>query len=215
MFICALLCLLFGILKRNRFLEMRWLFFYPLMALVEDIVALSYYFTNISEYSYDISVNLVLNAFLIIEFLSLFIFYQKSIKNEPLKKWLIAVISFYVITISFIWLFVRNPLRYPSEFFFVQSFFVLILGIISIIDFFKGKISHNLLNEPSLWITTGTFLYFLCTIPLYLAREFIFDERGFTIEPALYSINYICYCILFLLIIRAYLCNPLEKPSYS
>jgi len=215
MCISAILCLLIGIIRRNIFLELKWLFFYPLMALVECIVGYSFYFINISENSYDITVNIVINIFLLIEFFSLFIFYNKNIKNVILKKWLMIAVSFYVIIISFIWLFVRSPFLYPAEYFFIQSVFVLILGIISIIDFFRGKLGLNLLNEPSLWITTGTLLYFLCTIPLYLAKEFILDERGYIHEPALYSINYICYCILFLLIIRAYLCSPIEKSSNS
>ena len=214
MCIMALLCLSIGISRRNRFWEMKWLFFYPLMALVEAFIAFSIYFIEIPESSYDNLVNLIFNAFLLIEFLSLFFFYYRSIKNYTLKKCILFLVSSYILIISLVWVFIRSPFDYPSEYFFLQSVFVLSLGILSIIDFFKGKLTLNLLNEPSLWITAGTFLYFLCTIPLYLAREFILDERGYATEPGLYSINYICYCILFLLITRAYLCNPVEKLSF-
>jgi len=194
---------------------MKWFFIYPLFSLINSVTFFLHYLFKIGFDDFAPVNNLFMNFFLLIEFLSIFIFIYKTISNVSLRKKLQIILLGYAIATLSNWLYFSSPILYPNNFVFVQSIFVVSLGVLSLINFFKGSLKLNLLNEPALWVTTGTFLYFLCTIPLYAAGKFILDDEGFIQEPSLYSINYLCYSILFILIIRAFLCNPAEKSSFS
>jgi hypothetical protein len=189
------------------------MFLYPLSSLIQTIFsyALTYFCPKMNIQNIIRSINLSINLFLIIEFISIFIFFYQVVLIGKLKKILKLILSTYILTLFYLW-YVDNPLlNYPFELVFIQAVYVLLIAIICLIDLFKNNPKGSLLNEPSLWIITGSLLYFLCTMPIYIAREFVFEANGDLIEEGLYSINYICYSIFFLLIIRAYLCRRIAQ----
>lgn len=94
--------------------------------------------------------------------------------------------------------------------FLIQAIVILIPGFIHLIELFQDITIHDLFNKPTFWIVLGLIIYFTCTFPFYLVCYFL--SADVYIDMA--SINAICYGVLFILIIRAYLCsssNPMKK----
>jgi len=69
---------------------------------------------------------------------------------------------------------------------------------------------RNLLTEPSFWITTGIAFLHGINIPLFFMQIF-FAKEFTTVWYNLYSVNYIAYCLSFILFIIALLCNRNHK----
>lgn len=211
--LCSFACMITAFIRRNKFKELKLMFLYPLSSLIQTIIsyALTYFYPSMNIQNIIKSINLSINLFLLIEFISIFIFFYQVVLISKLKKILKLILYTYILTLIFLW-YVYNPLLYyPFDLIFIQAVYVLLIAIICLIDLFKNNPKGSLLDEPSLWIITGSFLYFLCTLPIYIAREFVFEANGDLIEEGLYSINYICYSIFFLLIIRAYLCRRIAQ----
>jgi hypothetical protein len=62
-------------------------------------------------------------------------------------------------------------------------------------------------NQPAFWVVTGILFLHACDILLMLTFKFFGDYAD-----AAFTLNYILYSLLFILLIRAYLCKP-EKSS--
>lgn len=214
--LCAFACTIMGFIKRNKFKELKLMFIYPLSSLIQTIISytFTYFYPNINIQKIDQYINLSINLFLLIEFISIFIFFYQVVLIGKLKKTLKLILSTYILIFFYLWYYYNPLLYYPFDLVFIQALYVLLIAVICLIDLFKNNPKRSLLSEPSLWIITGSLLYFLCTLPIYIAREFVFEANGALIEEGLYSINYICYSIFFLLIIRAYLCRPIAQQLY-
>lgn len=203
-FLTTIIC----ILLRKRFIELSILPLYPLVCFLQLLSYSIYYFLSpenqnlvIPYFDYTIFI------FLATEFYTLLLVFYKSIYSNPLRIFLKILFVIYTFYLS---LTLIKNIEPQETFYLTQAVFVIIPAIIYIINIFQSDPKENLLNEPQFWITIGVLLYFLSTIPLYLAKKFIFSSDGDVIEPTVYSINLICYSIFFLFIIRAYLCKQKE-----
>jgi hypothetical protein len=208
MILCAVLCFVLSVSKRTKFPALRWIFIYPLATIVETILGWSIYFNWIQEDEYSLMINVSVNAFLIVEFLSLFVVFRGSTYSKsPFSKWKV-ILALYFFSLLVFWFKAGTINIYPDAFFVIQAFFVLILAFEHWLEMLNKSSNIGLSASPSIWITIGASVYFLSTLPLFLARKIVLDSEGFISEKALYSINYICYSILFVFIGRAFLCKP-------
>jgi hypothetical protein len=93
-----------------------------------------------------------------------------------------------------------------------SSFLLLIPAIYYFYTLFAEPPIKNLLREPSFWITTGIVFLHGINIPLFFAESYLLKE--FTaVWYNLYSINYIAYCFLFILLIISLLCKTGKKKT--
>jgi len=97
--------------------------------------------------------------------------------------------------------------------FIVQAICLLIYCSAYYFDIFMSLNVKKLENEPSFYVVTGTTFFMICTIPVSFIMNYLWSI-GQTIFYQAYSIIYIFYMILFLMIIKAFLCKPIKSPSF-
>ena len=207
---CALLASVIGFLLRKRHIGLRLMFIYPFSSFLQFIIYfLIYYLQHIEPFIFLFTSTKV---FLIIEFLCILIFYLSVLTKKKLRRITLGISILYSLFIAYHFIYKGISNEIPIQFYFFQSFIILFFPVIHLIDLFSDKPKPKLSDEPSFWITIGVLLYFLCVIPLYIGGRFVFGEKSITNEQGIYSINFICYSIFFLLITRAFLCKTPVKP---
>jgi hypothetical protein len=93
-----------------------------------------------------------------------------------------------------------------GTFFFFESAFLLLPCLVYFYDLFITASLRPLKDQPSFWVMTGMLFLNACSIPL-ISLEML----GNSAKPY-FTLNYVLYIVLFILIIRAYLC-PTDKVS--
>lgn len=206
----SIISFLIGYRNRKKYSILRNLYLYPLFSLLQSLVFYLTLYVNPSVRLEEIIIRTSIYIFLFLEFILIYQFFSRTFKLVNLPK------TFFALKIIFITLFVfylyynNNSTFFLNEFYILQSVYILIPSFLYLVHFFKKPITATLIDEPSFWITIGLVFYFSCTFPIFLLKDFFFAENGYIYEAELFSINYICYGILFLLIAKAYLCKKLD-----
>ena len=210
MFLCSLFASVLGFVHRKKHEGLRYMFLYPFASVLQMLsVYFSFYILNMKS---SLVTYISISLFLLIEMICFYFYFSVLIKNNLLLKGIRIVPVIYLSVLVFKWreygfeYILHNPL------YFTQSLMILALAALYLFFLFNTKPKPNLLNEPSFWITIGALLYFLCTVPIYISNKYIFNEEGLIVDTGLFSINYVCYSLLFLLLTRAYLCKVTAKP---
>ena len=204
--ICCLVTITIGYKSRYKFPELKFLYLYPLASFIQLIIAFCLDATGSDIRS--IFERISTNIFLLIEFVLIFNFFWKILKLRLTKNIMTVIAGFYFITLSIFWGLLKGILTFPTNFFLIQAFCIIILGYSYFYELFKTPLASNLLNEPPFWVVIGLVSYFECTLPLFFMKDFIIDKMGIIRELDLYAINFFCYGIMFMLITKAYLCKP-------
>jgi len=150
--------------------------------------------------------------FTLIEILIFSDFYLQLIKN-PLSKKLVVILNVFF-GIFFIYM-MFNDKRFSfgisdstqSKVYTIEGAILLIVCLFYFLELFKKPHNLNLKNEPVFWISTGLLLFFTCTLPFSVLENYM-SQNYPEFNIPLYSIFYVFYILLFLMIIRAYLCKP-------
>lgn len=91
--------------------------------------------------------------------------------------------------------------------FTIQAIGLIIGSIFYYIDIFRSPSVSNLKKQPLFLTIMGISFFMLCTLPYSIAVNSLKESNPF-ITQYLFSIFYIFYCFLFLMIIKALLCKP-------
>lgn len=94
-----------------------------------------------------------------------------------------------------------------SKVYTIEGAILLLICLFHFIEIFKELPTINLKNEPIFWVSTGLLFFLICTLPYSVLENYI-DKHYGGVGSSLYSLFYIFYIVLFLMIIRAYLCKP-------
>ena len=210
LFFSAFSSLVIGYKHRKKYYPLKNFYLYPLSSLLQFA---TFYITTSFNLDITHETNIIsasIYIFLLSEFILVYQFFLRLFVLPSLKKsFFFLRIGFGIIFILY-WPLVNNNFLSPTEFYALEAIYILIPAFIYLNHFLKNPIIPDLTNEPSFWITIGLIFYFSCTLPIFLLKDFVFSVDGFIYESELFSINYICYGCLFLLITKAYLC---KKPD--
>jgi hypothetical protein len=209
---CSLLASIVGFMNRFRYRELTFFYLYPFFSFIQStfVPAISY-LTDLSADFLDSLINLSILAFMMFEFFIVSFYYVRVLALRRFKISVIALATIYLIFFLTDRI-VANPWYRPSlESYLFQSLFVLTPAVFYSITLIKSPPNESLTNSPTFWITVGTLIYFLGTLPIYIVTNFVLNDHGNIVESSLFSINYFCYSIFFILILRAYLCKPHAK----
>lgn len=154
-------------------------------------------------------------SFTLFEFLIFFIFFQKTLKTDIYKKLLtrIGFVFFMVGIPLLIYLAVLfdSSQLWPVHFLYnLQAVSLLIPCVFYYIEIFQLKPNLHLAQEPSFWVVTGLSFVLICTFPLSLCINYLYQTNKIDYSN-LYSIFYIFYSLLFLMIIRGHLCKQTRR----
>lgn len=93
-----------------------------------------------------------------------------------------------------------------SKVYTVEGVLLLTQCAVYFVQLFKRIPSLNLKNEPIFWVSVGLLFFLSCTLPYSILENYI-DRNYPSYSYMTYSIFYIFYILLFIMIIRAYLCQ--------
>lgn len=204
---CGLCAVIVGLKHHYRHKEMRYIIYYPAASVIETITSpiIDYESPKLRDMGVaDMSTNI----FLLIEFVIIYHYFYQILKSKSKKKtlWIISIL--YILGIAFFWICKKTFDSNPDILFVPQAICVLYPTFCYFFESLENSSRVELLSEPSFWIITGIMLYFGCTLPLFLLNDFIDFSKEF--ERSIFSINFLCYAFLFILITKAYLCKKKE-----
>lgn len=200
--LCAVIAFVIGLIHRNRFRELKFMFVYSLSSILQ---ILSLYYDVYFQLGHNISI-MTVNLFIIVESSVFFVFFRNIIKSRSVRMFIDFIFLMFATYVVLVWSSTKAFYKDPTRIYLPESLCILSFCFLYFFELFKLPAKPNLLQNPSFWITIGCLFYFSCTIPLFFL-DTILDF--FPNYNSFYSINYLAYSVLFLLIAKSYLCNPL------
>ena len=150
----------------------------------------------------------------LIEFLVFIRFFRSEIKHVIARKILqlltvgfVAYFFFELVNDNFFYKSISEQTQ--ARVYTVESLILVLPCAFYFIEMFKDPMKSKLSEEPGFWIASGLSFFVLCTLPFSLAENFLRKNHPQTMLQ-MYSIFYVFYILLTLLIIRAYLCRRKE-----
>lgn len=153
-----------------------------------------------------------ITCFTQLEFGIFYTFFYAQFNNPRIKRAISLTGKTFVLTAIFVSLytilFASSSVieKFEGYLSVASSFLLLTPAIYYFYTLFAEPPIKNLLREPSFWITTGIVFLHGINIPLFFAESYLLKEFT-TVWYNLYSINYIAYCFLFILLIISLLCK--------
>jgi len=207
--ICAGMAVCVGYLNRRKFEALKLFFNYPLASLVQVAIAVFLPFF-IKGKTYGIINGAAANIFMLIEFIMIYSFFKQVFQSKKSQFILRIITAIYLLDILIEWLVLQHFYNFPANLFTLQAICILVPGFYYVFDIFKDHTRPNPIKDYSFWVSLSIIFYFSCTLPLFLLKDFAYNKKGVITEASLYSINFICYGVMFLLITKAYLCPKKE-----
>ena len=192
----------------NKVKELRFISYYIIAALIDDLISIYLYFSYGPERGLDRSQISPETIFSYLEIAFLYIFFYHNIAGNTKRKIMLSILSFYclfIICCGVVWH--QNILNLPGLIFGLQAICLVIPPLFYFHEFFTIPSNPVLKNHPPFWIATGILLCNGGTLPIYILTVFIHTNFDYYFG-VFFTVNYILYSILFLLILKAYLCVP-------
>ena len=209
MVIAQLLAFAVCFYNRKKFPELKFFHFYPLAGICQTLASfISMLFLNSSERTSEASINI----FSLTELILIYDLALRTMKIEKLRyslKILLIAFSGYVLIN---WAFTAQ-FYHSAEIIPYEEVLILIPTSLYFFQLFKLPATFDLLQSPAFWINIGIFFMFSCTGPLsileYFYPNFVHLNHNF------YYINFVSYTVLYLFIVKGYMCIRKDKIEAS
>ena len=216
MFLTLIIALLVTITKRNKYKKLKFFPFYFGFFIVRLSIRYAhiynsgyppnedpfYYFDGFFEY-----LLVMLELLIFMQF-----FYQVLYSSNKKKIIKFLCIIFVIFGISRL---INDSILYShiiistiTQMFFLEAVLLLISCFLYYLQIFKSPPTLKLLNEPSFFVVTGLFFFLICSFPYSLFLDLISNYPS--IYRFIFSIIYIFYILLFLMVIKAFYVNQRE-----
>jgi hypothetical protein len=212
-FLVAVIGLIISIWKRKSNPKLKFLSFFFLCYVLDQLV----YFLDIviiARYPQMDPIRCYTDfADTIVEFLVFFFLIKNHIDNIRIRKVLNPLLPVFLSSIFIYLVYYKTTHKEINQYFLqmiftIQASLLIIACILYYLDLFKKEMKLNLLAQPSFWVVTGLSLFMLSTLPFSFIGLHLF-KLNFILYFHLFNIFNIFYCLLFIMIIRAYLCKPI------
>jgi hypothetical protein len=203
--VLALAAAVIGYIHRRKFKYLRLFPIYAIASAIQTGLVFSCIIFKIHAYIFFGNYSIVI--FVIIEF---FIFYNllfQLIKSQHLKTSMRIMQATFSLFLLFMCCNFKFSDAIPSSFTIVNSVFLFIPCLFFFYEIFKLPPSISLINQPPFWIITGFAFMVICTLPFYFLEPFLLNNM-FNLYEQIYTLTYVFYCLVFLLICKAFLCTP-------
>lgn len=143
-------------------------------------------------------------AFMLFEFIICNLFILHYI-TSPLRRRIIRInaLGYFVLLILTFTLASKYIHILPYSSLLLESVFLVPPCLFYFYELFQTVNLQPLKEQPSFWVITGILFLNASSIPLQLTEHFLGSY-----SEAAYTLNYILYIVLFILLIKAYLCTP-------
>jgi hypothetical protein len=211
-FLLAIIGLTISIRKLSQNRKLKPLFFFFLGYVLNQFIVF-----------FDISINVqqpireIIRRYLditdtIVEFLAFFFLIKNHITDVKIRKVLNLLLPTFLISIFAYFIYHLSLHRKVNQYFLqvlftIQAFLLIIASILYYIDLFKTEPKLSLTSHPSFWVVTGLSFFMLSTLPFSIFSLYLI-KTNFSLYFQLFDIFEFFYCVLILMIIKAYLCKP-------
>jgi hypothetical protein len=96
----------------------------------------------------------------------------------------------------------------------IESSALLLFCFFYFVELFKSPPVGKLLKSPDFWVSSGLMFYLICTFPVTIIANYLVETMPL-LYLDLFIVIYIFYILLFLTIIKAYLCKSAEVRPYN
>lgn len=204
MMFLAVAALVASIRYYQRHRSLRIFTYYIAFSLTESMVAyFSFVYPKFDFYQTFI-LRITYGSFAVFEFVICNFFILHYV-GSPLRRRIIRINGLLFLLILTVLIMIH---RIAVSIFILDSVFLVPPCLIYFYELFLTVNPKPLKDQPSFWVITAILFLNACSIPLQLT----FDFLGRYAEAA-YSLNDILYGILFIMLIRAYLCSPEIRTS--
>jgi hypothetical protein len=154
----------------------------------------------------------------IVEFLAFFFLIRNHIVSVEMRKILNPLLSIFLSLVFIYFIYYKIGHADINNYFLqgiftIQASLLILACILYYIDLFKRTPDLNLSGLPSFWAVAGLSFFMLCTLPFSMLGFYLIKTNS-RLYYQLFSIFNIFYCILFLMIIKAYFCKPETAKKY-
>jgi hypothetical protein len=209
MFITTFAALVISISYYNRHKDLRIFTYYILFSFLQSLTEFFVHTGDLDQLTSRIISVTSQNAFMLFEFIVCNYFILQHLSSVRRRK--LVKINALIYFCFLLWVGVRHyQLIYQSTFFFFESIFLVLPCLLYFYEQFVNMYPEPLKNQPSFWIITGILFLNATSIPMLLTEGLLRKYYS-----AALCLNYILYSILFILIIRAYLCTPVKQSAYA
>ncbi len=175
-------------------------------------------FLEIKKASYLLKYHTYLDYFFTLAELLLFSnFFYLTLNNRIIKKIIVYIVLFF--SAIFLYFLFRDLLFHKkmsisikSSLYTIEALLLTIPCFYYFVELFNTPPTLSLKNEYSFWVSTGLLFFLIGTLPFSILENQLL-KIDLILTKQLYSIFFIFYDILFIMIIKAYLCKPTEKQS--
>lgn len=194
--------------QRNKVKGLRLISYYIIMALITDLLSIYIQFLQSSIANPNKMQSAPEALFCFFEIILLTNFLYHNIKGITKRRIMLGVFLFFCISLTYCcanWH--RHILNLPVQFFGIEALCLVIPSLFYFHEFFTSPTNPILKNHPQFWVAFGILLCNGGAIPIYILIALIHNNLTYYFR-IFFTINYILYSILFLLIVKAYLCVP-------
>lgn len=144
----------------------------------------------------------------IIEFFTFFYFFHFTIQSNAYKRFIriLCTITCMILSIPFLISASLQNIRTLHTIYIIESIVLVLICILYFIELFNSPPILSLTNTSHFWISSGLLFYLLGTLPVTIITDYVYTLNYF-LYANLYAIVNVFYCLLFILVIRAYKCT--------
>jgi hypothetical protein len=204
--------LLLSLKKRNQYPQLKYI---PLYLGSFIFLAINGYAYRLSLYAKISRVYLIIDRFCnysvtLIEFIAFSYFFYSIIQSAESRRKIVVLITlsltyFLIVLIQIIHLD-SITMMYPiNNLYIVESVSLFLMCSFYFINLFKSPPISKLTTSPNFWTSAGLCFYLLATLPITIATNYFVAETIF--YKSSYSLIYVSYTLLFLMIIKGYSCR--------
>ena len=209
MMMATLAALVVSLRYYNRHKDLRIFTYYILFSFLQDLTEFFAPAVKMNKLTSRIILASSENAFMLFEFFvcNYFILQHLSSARRRMAVKLNALIFFCLL----LYLGLRYyKVIYLRSFFLFEAIFLVLPCLLYFYELFVNVRPVPLKNQPSFWIITGILFLNACSFPMLLTLGLLGKY-----SHAAFFLNFILYSIFFILIIRAYLCTPINQSAYA
>jgi hypothetical protein len=202
MVLMTMAALVVSITHYRRHKSLRIFAYYIALSLLSDITAF-FAFPYPTDWNFRLVVFIATtNAFLLFEFIGCTLFILRYI-GSPLRRRIIRINGLLFFGLLIFGVAMIYPHVMEMYYVVLASVFLVLPCLIYFYELFLTANPRPLTDQPAFWVVTGILFLHACDIPLQMTVYFLGSY-----QEAAYTLNYILYSIIFILLIRAYLCAP-------
>jgi hypothetical protein len=208
MVICTVAALVVSIVHYRRHRRLHIFTYYIVFSLLQDSTAIFFMLSLPIDRPPGVGVRvaivMVSYAFMFFEFITYNLFILHDIHSRLLRRIVrISSLIFLLLLLSGVTGASKYLYTHPMYYFLLETISLVPPCLIYFYQLFTTDNPEPLKDQPSFWVITGLLFLKACSIPLLLTVELMIGYQN-----AVYTLNYILYSVLFVLLIRAYLCPP-------